>query len=129
MSSPVKIGVPISCFQRVNAEEKIQSWRYPYPPPLEEPLPVRADAPSNDQDNTTWHTRLRLNALAAPIALGTVVEYATITYGSERLPMLLAALPHHESWKTLLPTVFGVSLTEFEKGWRGFLADHYGISQ
>ncbi len=129
MLSPVEIGVPVACLPQDNAGEEIVTWRYPYPPPLEEPLPIPADVPPLAQDDSLWHSRLRLSPLAAPVVLETVVEYVTTTYGSERMPVLLAALPHHTSWETLLPAVFGVSITEFERGWRAFLADRYGISR
>jgi hypothetical protein len=129
MRSPIEIGVPVACLPQVNAEDEIVAWRYPYPPPLQEPLPVAGDVPPLAQDNGLWHSRLRLSPLAAPVALETMVEYAATTYGSERLPALLAALPHHTSWETLLPAVFGVSITEFESGWHAFLADRYDISR
>jgi hypothetical protein len=42
--------------------------------------------------------------------------------------MLLTALPRHERWETLIPAVFGLSLEEFESGWRAFLEERYGIA-
>jgi hypothetical protein len=50
-----------------------------------------------------------------------VLDYATATFGVQKLPALLAALPKHERWETLVPAVFGLSLAEFENGWRRFL--------
>jgi hypothetical protein len=61
------------------------------------------------------------------VALATLVEYAVVTYGRERLPALVAGLGQYDSWGTLLPAVFGVSSAEFEAGWQGYLAAQYGI--
>lgn len=62
--------------------------------------------------------------MADAVALATVTEYVTTTYSAERLPLLLAAIPAHERWETLIPAVFGVSLAEFEEGWHTYLAEH-----
>jgi hypothetical protein len=59
------------------------------------------------------------------VALATLIEYAVITYGRERLPMLVAGLGQYEDWETLLPAVFNVSATEFEAGWQAHLATSY----
>jgi hypothetical protein len=56
------------------------------------------------------------------IALATLSEYAVATYGRERLPVLVASLGQQNSWETLLPAVFGVSVAEFEAGWQAYLA-------
>jgi hypothetical protein len=52
----------------------------------------------------------------------TVVDYSVTAYGRESLPALVAALDEHESWKTLVPAVYGVPFNEFEAGWREHLA-------
>lgn len=60
------------------------------------------------------------------VALASLLEYAVATYGRERLPVLFVSLEHHPSWATLLPSVYGVSVAEFEAGWQEYLARHYG---
>ncbi len=55
-----------------------------------------------------------------------VVDYAVEVYGRDRLPALLRELSEHETWDTLVPTVFDVPLEEFEAGWRLYLADRFG---
>lgn len=60
--------------------------------------------------------------------LETVVDYAVITYGRERLPILLTALDHHHTWETLIPAVFNVSAGEFERGWQAYLRARYHLS-
>ena len=62
------------------------------------------------------------------VVLATMVEYAVVTYGRERLPTLVAGLGQYESWETLIPAVYGVSPTEFEAGWQVYLAAHYGVA-
>lgn len=59
------------------------------------------------------------------IPLETLLDYAVHTYGRDRLPVLLAALGQHHRWETLIPTVFHVSATEFERGWQAYLRLHY----
>lgn len=56
-----------------------------------------------------------------------LIEYAVTTYGRERLPALVAGLGRYEGWKTLIPTVYGVSSAEFEAGWQAYLAAQYGV--
>jgi hypothetical protein len=118
------------------------------------PLQIHVPLYCTDQDQTLWYfywrevfdPPVRLAQLAAPvdrevalssdmppisppdqtIALATLIEYAVVTYGRERLPVLVAGLGQYDSWDTLLPAVFGVSATEFEEGWQAYLAAHYG---
>jgi hypothetical protein len=56
-----------------------------------------------------------------------LVEYAVAVYGYEQLPVLLAGLAQHDTWDTLLPAVYGVSSSEFEKGWQAYLVEEYGL--
>jgi hypothetical protein len=62
------------------------------------------------------------------VELAALIEYAVAAYGRERLPALMAGLGQYESWKTLIPAVYGVSAAEFEAGWQAYLVTHYGIS-
>ena len=56
--------------------------------------------------------------MGRPLHVYTVIDYAVTTYGRERLSDLVAASGQHDSWETLIPSVYGVSLDEFEQGWR-----------
>lgn len=67
-----------------------------------------------------------INQYGQTVALATFIEYTVTAYGRERLPALVAALPHHKSWETLLPAIYGVSVPEFEAGWHAYLLTHYG---
>jgi hypothetical protein len=66
--------------------------------------------------------------LAEIIGLAIVLEYAATTYGPQRIATFIANTPHYSSWETLIPATFGVPLTDFEKGWRGYLAEQYGVT-
>ena len=54
------------------------------------------------------------------VVMALIFEYAAACCGEEKLPALLGALAQHESWDTLIPAVYGVSLEEFEEGWRAW---------
>ena len=95
----------------------------------------------------SWDSITRLDQLAVPtpqslirqpflatyhpgqtVALATLIEYAVATYGRERLPALVAGLGRYDSWESLVPAVFGVSVAQFERGWQQYLSVHYGVS-
>jgi hypothetical protein len=124
MSSPTQLGIPLLC--------TVPDWQHGY------------FAASSPRDSLTHLDQLTL--LMSPdeyvgqtnssyvshpgqtVALATLIEYAVVTYGSERLPVLIAGLGQYESWETLLPAVYGVSPAEFEAGWQAYLATRYGLS-
>ncbi len=62
---------------------------------------------------------------AYAIAIALLLEYGVERYGPPTLPRLLAALPQHHTWQTLIPAVYGVSAAEFEAGWRVWLGEKY----
>jgi hypothetical protein len=117
MASPAQINIPLMCARPEWEEQSFPLWR------LREPL-----------------TRLEQFSVLAPtslspvehpgqaIALATLIEYAVVTHGRERLPALVAGLGQYGSWDTLLPAVYGVSPAEFEAGWRIYLVDHYAVA-
>jgi hypothetical protein len=47
-----------------------------------------------------------------------LVAYIVDAYGMEMLPALLAGLRPHDSWQTLIPAVFGLSVEQFEQDWQ-----------
>jgi hypothetical protein len=61
------------------------------------------------------------------VALATLFEYVVATYGEGQLPLFLAGVAQYDDWESLTPTVFGVSATEFEAGWRSYLAEQYDL--
>lgn len=116
------VGVPITCPLQSADEKSLVAWRY-IEPLMKIPLPPLIGTSMYLQDPKELLTTLP----PAGVALATIFEYAATTFGAERLPMLLAALPQHGGWDTLIPAVFGLSLEEFESGWRAFLEERYGI--
>lgn len=63
--------------------------------------------------------------LGKNIASVTLIDYAVETYGREKLPALLDAFGSSARWDTVIPVVYGVSLNEFEDGWRAYLQEKY----
>ncbi len=62
------------------------------------------------------------------VALALLLQYAAETHWRAKIPALLAALQTHDSWQTLIPAVFNVSVAaEFEAGWQEWLAESYGL--
>jgi hypothetical protein len=61
------------------------------------------------------------------VAMATLLEYTVATYGYEQLPVLLVGLARDDAWDTLLPAVYGLSSSEFEKGWQAYLVEEYGL--
>jgi hypothetical protein len=119
MVSPIEAGIPLLCLPPTKKGERILSWRLPSSlPPLTSDLSY-----SHDHDRAASSAE----SVTKIVALATVVEYAVTTFGSDRLPILLATLPAHESWETLIPAVYGISLEDFQNGWHTFLGEHYGI--
>jgi hypothetical protein len=45
------------------------------------------------------------------------------------VPLLLAKIPQHKRAVTLIPAVFGVPQSEFERGWHAFLVERYGLQE
>ena len=53
--------------------------------------------------------------------LASIVDYGVTTYGRQTLPRLLQAMTVYDDWDTLIPAVYGVSVTEFENGWLAYI--------
>jgi hypothetical protein len=50
-----------------------------------------------------------------------LAEYAMSTYGRDKLPRLINDMQRYATWEELIPTVFGVSVTDFEAGWQEYV--------
>lgn len=70
----------------------------------------------------------RIYVQGGALAMVTVLEYATQTYGSDVVPRLLEAAVAGESWPTVARDLFGVTLEEFQAGWLDYLAEEYGVN-
>lgn len=128
MRSPLHAGVPILCWDRYPGDEKVDVWSSHktiteiFPVSLLFFTPVTSSASNIWQEIQPWQEPYT-------VILATVFEYAASRYGSERIPLLLAALREHTRGRTLIPAVFDVSLAEFESGWREYVIEHYEINQ
>ncbi len=70
---------------------------------------------------------LHARRFGQPIAIATLLEYATHTYGQASVLALLQAAKEGESWRGVVPYLFGVSAADFEAGWWAWLAEEYGV--
>jgi hypothetical protein len=121
MPSPTQIHIPLLCAEQGSEEIYWLTWG------SRDPL-MRLDqltAPLHPGEPVEWSSRSETGYPGQAVALATLVEYAVITYGRERLPVLVAGMGQYESWETLLPAVFGVSSAALEAGWQAHLAAHY----
>jgi hypothetical protein len=125
MPSPVHIHIPLACVDRAREEELYPLWYDLATPTRLNQFPI--SAPGNrspEQTSSMYRNELR----GQTIALATLIEYATVTYGQDRLPGLIAGLGQHEGWETLIPAVFGVPAADFEAGWQTFLTVRYDLT-
>jgi hypothetical protein len=110
---------------------------YAFPPltvdllDLGSPFPVAVPAMIRDhQDLAEYYSRgggrLVHSFLGKNIALFTLIDYTVNAYGRETLPDLLAAFRSHPQLYTVIPEVYGVSLMEFQSGWRSYMQEKYG---
>jgi hypothetical protein len=120
-AAPRSIQIPLFCGDPQQLE-RYELWRYfPLTPPRslgEFNLFYAAmpNEPSQVMDED------------APVGLATLFDYAATTYGPQTLPLLIRNATTHSTWKALIPATFGVSRTEFERGWQAYLYNHYGVS-
>ncbi len=107
MITPADFGIPVICYEHRGAGEK-DHW-------------------ANTSDQPT------LENLAQPtsaVALATLFEYLSATYGDDKMRATAELLSVHQTWASLIPTVFGVSEEVVEAGWRAFIAEqYYGIRE
>lgn len=83
-----------------------------------------ASAASTPSD-PMWRSESRREIVAGT----TILLYAEETYGIERFPGFLKALGVHRGWTGVLPDAYGVSVEEFEAGWRRYLSETYGVEE
>jgi hypothetical protein len=121
---PVQIGIPLTCIETKTEMEYLALLH-----PLgarsrldQFILPVSAD-PYVEAASKGYQTTYA----GQTIALATLIDYAVVTYGRERLPTLVASLGQYQRWDTLLPAAFGISAAEFEAGWQAYLMEQYNV--
>ena len=75
-----------------------------------------------DESDFTLHQRPQF-LQGQSVAVATVFTYAANSYGKKRIPVLLGSLDEHTTWDSLVPAIFGMSVREFEDGWRQFMSE------
>ena len=125
MSSPVHIHIPLVCADEGRDEEYYTLW-YGLTAPTR--LNQLAFSHVADEDAVIAADMHDGNLHGHTVALATLVEYAVVTYGRQRLPAFVTDLGEHEGWEALIPAVFGVPASEFEADWQAYLVAHYGVS-
>lgn len=118
LPSPTEIDIPLLCTALDKEAWYSATWGARSPlTHLQQLVTPASQVTSTTELSETDHQAPR----GQTIALATLVEYAVTTYGRDRLPALVAGLGQHDSWETLLPAVYGVSVTEFDAGWQAYL--------
>jgi hypothetical protein len=130
---PKDLGIPFACASNV---EFYSISYYVFPPlnmtlwDLEFPFPVTVPTTIRDaQELAEYYAQgqglLVHSFLGKNIASFMLIDYAVETYGREKLSALIDALGTHAGWDTVIPAVYGVSVAEFEAGWRTYLQEKY----
>jgi hypothetical protein len=119
--APMQIHVPLYCTDLDQAR-----WYFYWQDSIDLPVRLSQLAAPVDRDVALASDIPSVGLPDQTIALATLIEYAVVTYGRERLPALVVGLRQHNTWETLLPAVFGASAAEFEAGWQAYLAARYG---
>jgi hypothetical protein len=119
MAMPVQLGIPLFCAEIDETALFYSMWGRRHPPTQLSQIALPTSDYEPAEGMPIW---------GQTVALATLIEYAVATYGRERLPVLLAGLGQYDTWETLIPAVYGVSASEFERGWQGYLAAQYGLS-
>ncbi len=119
LQNPGQIQIPLTCDGALDRKRFHLSFFVRYPPKRLTQLAVPAPTiySSGLSPYTEYHTYI-----GQTIALATLIDFAVRTYGQARLPILLASLDKPTTWEKLVPTVFGLSATDFEAGWQTDLA-------
>lgn len=125
LSSPTQINIPLLCTELDQEPWYAATWGSHSPLIHLNQLDTQIVSGQSTDDLPATDRQV---PRGQSIALATLIKYAVVTYGRDRLPILVASLDQYESWATLLPAVYGVSAAEFEVGWQNYLATHYGRS-
>ncbi len=124
MASPVQIGIPFWCNELDQQQAALLWWGEHIPAThlAQLAVPIRPHAHAEIESVTDL-----VSYPGQTVELATLIEYAVATYGRERLPALMTGLGQYQSWETLIPAVYGVSVAEFETGWQAYLVAHYAV--
>ncbi|MEM7127301.1 MAG: hypothetical protein AAF702_13295 [Chloroflexota bacterium] len=72
-------------------------------------------------DPNAWPKRSEM--MHAYMLAESMIEYAIVTYGSDKIAPLAHGLGVYHTWANLIPAVFDTSTAEFEAGWNVYLVE------
>lgn len=127
--APLAVRLPLFCGE-TEAENSYLKWPYSYGPGWRYLFTYPWHLADRSIFTELTSSDPTPNAdLSTVVGLATVLEYAAATYGPESIAKLIDYIPYRSSWETLIPTVFGVPLAEFEAGWQAYMHESYGVSE
>ena len=91
------------------------------------PLGLRREFLDSEASLEQVTSGLYVTRIGQSIAIATLLEYATQTFGQTSVLALLQAAQEGKSWHTAAPELFGVSEADFEAGWWTWLTAEYGV--
>jgi hypothetical protein len=113
--APIDLSIPLNCNAAVDGGAYLIS------------LPVTLAAlglPETFENSFTQDSSSGvMTSTGRRVGLALLFEYMVERYGGDSLPVLLGALARHETWDTLVPAVYGVSIEEFEERWQTWRAE------
>jgi hypothetical protein len=114
--SPLDLRIPLTC----NEQHDLAVYNLP--------AQAHPDLLLPQQESFANGTSVLVHAFGNVVIVETIIEYVSVAYGREQLPLLLETSGQHASPETLIPAVFGVTLAEFEAGWQRYMAENYGVT-
>lgn len=126
MRAPTEVGIPVLCVKLHRLETIYINWQYHHALRGLSIAPLLYSS-NRFRNDSGWADVPPIAPAYAPVVLATAFEYIATTYGRERIPALLEAIPAHQEAATLIPAVFGVSVADFDQGWQDFLVQHYDL--
>lgn len=126
MAYPAQLHIPLLC---TGMDESPRRLSYSLVklaprslPPLDSPI-----YPDEESDGAGRTTATRHPGYV--IAVATVVDYVSKTYGQAYVPRLVAGWGSAATWDELTPALFGVPAAEFERGWQQFLMTQQSLTR
>jgi hypothetical protein len=111
-TQPSQIGIPLSCPAQGTAATPPQ-------------LPLNLAAIWRGQATRPLHNgESQAQPTADVLAVASLLDYVAVTYGRDKIPQLMGAMGEYTTVDRLIPTVLGISVDDFEVGWRSYLAQH-----
>jgi hypothetical protein len=145
LRSEEEIDMPVICVQYVRGGEAFLTFRYSSPPHMLPSFVTREESQYTEESSGAVGSTLHY---ASVVMYATLFEYISMREGIEenraeensteaksaetiraqRVAALIAAIPNHTNWDSLIRALYGEPQRDFEAGWNAFLAERYGIA-